>query len=40
MGTEKAKKWSDEADESYDLIFRRAAGILERRGEGLDMEWS
>lgn len=22
------EKWSDEADESYDLIFRRAAGIL------------
>lgn len=30
---ERKKKWSDEADESYDLIFRAAGGGL------LDMEW-
>lgn len=40
-GSKKGKKWSDEAEESYDLILRRAAGMyLGKAGGELDMEWS
>lgn len=39
-GSKKGKKWSDEAEESYDLILRRAAGMYLRKAGGGNSIWS